>query len=202
MNATVLHSYLGYCTFDILLVQTICVRIVLRLSNAYMKHTLEHHKLKKTANREVVLEILGKANKPLSADDIFVLVKKSKAFGASKSVFRNSSSNASKGKIPDLVTIYRTLETFTQAGIVKEVLFKDRTTRYEIMDEHGGHCHHAICNSCGASEHVDDPTIEKALHTLAKKFKHIKKVDEHLLEFFGTCTSCSTGERKLKVKTK
>lgn len=155
-----------------------------------MKHTLEHHKLKRTTNREVVLEILEKANKPLSADDIFVLARKSKVFSTSKS------------KTPDLVTIYRTLETFTQAGIVKEVLLKDRTTRYEIVDEHGGHCHHAICNSCGASEHVDDPAIEKTLQTLAKKFKHIKKVDEHVLEFFGLCTSCSTGERKLKVKTK
>jgi Fur family transcriptional regulator, ferric uptake regulator len=155
-----------------------------------MKHTLEHHKLKKTTNREVVLEILEKAAKPLSVDDIFVLAKKSKAYGVSKGIL--------KSKTPDLVTIYRTLETFTYAGIVKEVLFKDRTTRYEIVDEHGGHCHHAICNSCGASEHVDDPEIEKTLQALAKKFKYIKKVDEHVLEFFGVCKSCTSSNSKTK----
>lgn len=153
-----------------------------------MKHTLDHHKLKKTTTREVVLGILEKAEKPLSVEDIFVLAKKSKMFAAAKNTT----------KTPDLVTIYRTLETFKLAHIVREVTFKDRTARYELIDEHGGHCHHAVCNSCGTTEHIDDPAIEEALHTLAKKFKHIKKVDEHVLEFFGVCKTCTTSGGKKK----
>lgn len=162
-----------------------------------MKHTLDHHKLKKTTTREVVLGILEKADKPLSVEDIFVLAKKSKIFttGADKNaskVIKNTT------KTPDLVTIYRTLETFKLAHIVREVTFKDRTARYELIDEHGGHCHHAVCNSCGTTEHIDDPAIEEALHTLAKKFKHIKKVEEHVLEFFGVCRSCDVSSSKKK----
>jgi Fur family ferric uptake transcriptional regulator len=153
-----------------------------------MKHTLDHHKLKKTTTREMVLGILEKADKPLSVEDIFVLAKKSKTFSTGKNTT----------KTPDLVTIYRTLETFKLAHIVREVTFKDRTARYELIDEHGGHCHHAVCNSCGTTEHIDDPAIEEALHTLAKKFKHIKKVDEHVLEFFGVCKSCNVSGGKKK----
>lgn len=161
-----------------------------------MKHTLEHHKLKKTTTREIVLVILEKAEKPLSVEDIFVLAKKNTVKGTRKSPLKGSLKNILKN--PDLVTIYRTLETFKLAHIVREVTFKDRTTRYELVDEHGGHCHHAVCNSCGTTEHIDDPAIEKALHILAKKFKHIKKVDEHVLEFFGVCTSCAGSSTKTK----
>lgn len=149
-----------------------------------MKHTLEHHKLKKTDSREAVLSVLGKSLKPMSVEDIFALVKKDKAF------LRGDNSKL-KAKKPDLVTVYRTLETFKLADIVREVVFKDRITRYELIDEHGGHCHHAVCDSCGLTEHIDDPAVEKALSVLSKKFKHIKKVDDHILEFFGVCDKCS-----------
>lgn len=165
-----------------------------------MKHTLDHHKLKKTNTREVVLGILEKADKPLSVEDIFVLAKKSKTFTAGTNIAKNTTKGVVKNttKTPDLVTIYRTLETFKLAHIVREVTFKDRTARYELIDEHGGHCHHAVCNSCGTTEHIDDPAIEEALHTLVKKFKHIKKVDEHVLEFFGVCKSCDVSGGKKK----
>lgn len=154
-------------------------------------------KIKKTPTRDALYSILSHSDSPLSAEQLFTTLsgknkKKTKIIKETKATAKNTT------KTPDLVTIYRTLETFKLAHIVREVTFKDRTARYELIDEHGGHCHHAVCNSCGTTEHIDDPAIEEALHTLAKKFKHIKKVDEHVLEFFGVCKSCDTlgGKKK------
>jgi Fur family ferric uptake transcriptional regulator len=154
-------------------------------------------KIKKTPTRDALYSILSHSDSPLSAEQLFTTLsgknkKKTKIIKETKATAKNTA------KTPDLVTIYRTLETFKLAHIVREVTFKDRTARYELIDEHGGHCHHAVCNSCGTTEHIDDPAIEEALHTLAKKFKHIKKVDEHVLEFFGVCKSCDTLDGKKK----
>lgn len=151
-------------------------------------------KIKKTPTRDALYSMLSESDSPLSAEQLFtaLLGKNKKTIKGTKVTVKNTT------KTPDLVTIYRTLDTFKLAHIVREVTFKDRTARYELIDEHGGHCHHAVCNSCGTTEHIDDPTIEEALHTLAKKFKHIKKVDEHVLEFFGVCKSCTTSGGKKK----
>jgi Fe2+ or Zn2+ uptake regulation protein len=146
-----------------------------------MRHTLEHHKLKKTGSRELILDILEKAKGPISVEEVFDLLKKT------------ALKQKDKLKTPDLVTIYRTLETFKLSGIVREVVFKDRTTRYEVVDVDGNHCHHAVCNICGVTEHIDDPAIEKALQTLTKKLKKVTVINDHVLEFFGVCKTCAKG---------
>lgn len=138
-----------------------------------MDHILKQFNLKKTLPRQIVLSALTSAKDPARVDDIFLRAKKM------------------KGKTPDLVTIYRTLETFKKVGIVREVVFKDKVSRYELVDEHGDHCHHAVCSGCGVTEHIEDPAIEKALATLSKKFKNVTHVNEHVLEFFGLCKKCN-----------
>jgi Fur family ferric uptake transcriptional regulator len=143
------------------------------LENMSMNHILTQFKIKKTLPREVVLAILSFSKDPARVDDILLQAKKM------------------KGKTPDPVTIYRTLETFKKAGIVREVVFKDKVSRYELVGEHGEHCHHAVCSGCGVTEHIEDPAIEKALHTLSKKFKNVTYVKEHVLEFFGLCKKCN-----------
>lgn len=146
-------------------------------------------KIKKTPTRDALYSMLSHSDSPLSAEQLFAALS-GKNKNKTKIIKEKEATTKNTTKTPDLVTIYRTLETFKLAHIVREVTFKDRIARYELIDEHGGHCHHAVCNSCGTTEHIDDPVIEEALHTLAKKFKHIKKVDEHVLEFFGVCKSC------------
>lgn len=156
-------------------------------------------KIKKTPTRDALYSILSHSDSPLSAEQLFTTLSgKNKKTTKTSKKSKTLSTGKNTTKTPDLVTIYRTLETFKLAHIVREVTFKDRTARYELIDEHGGHCHHAVCNSCGTTEHIDDPAIEEALHTLAKKFKHIKKVDEHVLEFFGVCKSCNVSGGKKK----
>jgi Fur family transcriptional regulator, ferric uptake regulator len=122
-----------------------------------------------TKPRGLILNALyNNTEKLVSAEDIFGQLKKEKV---------------------DKVTIYRVLELLESLGVVSQVSSKDGIKRYELADEHH-HCHHAICEGCGVTEHIEDEEIEKALEVLAKKFKKVKFVKEHNLEFFGKCTSC------------
>ncbi len=129
--------------------------------------------IKSTKPRLAVLEVFSEAGQPLSAEDVFKIIKKK------------------TGKNPDIVTIYRAIEIFEKGGFLLKVAYKDKVNRYEFTaDPEHHHCHHAICEGCGVTEHIEDEEIEKALEVLAKKFKKVKFVKEHNLEFFGKCTSC------------
>ncbi len=141
--------------------------------------TLSDSGMKVTQPRLHILEALGSSESPVSAEDMFRLVK------------------AKTRKNPDIVTIYRSLEAFAKAGIARKVRFKDKTVRYELghMDREDHCCHHAVCDSCGMTEHIDDPEIEKALAVLSKKLKKVKFIKEHALELFGECGSCHAGAR-------
>lgn len=87
----------------------------------------------------------------------------------------------------DLVSIYRSLELFTELHIVQAVELGEGKKRYELLDTHNHH-HHIVCNSCGV---IQDVSIEKEfeiLHHVTTKSQF--KIDTHSLEFFGTCAKC------------
>lgn len=89
----------------------------------------------------------------------------------------------------DLVTVYRTLETFVGAGLAREVRFKDDVVRYELAEKR--HHHHLVCTSCDRIDELpycDVAAIEKQALRASKNFV---RVHEHALEFFGTCASCA-----------
>ena len=54
----------------------------------------------------------------------------------------------------NLVTIYRTLETLTEAGLIKKMNFGTNEAVYEHQTE--AH-HHAICTDCGRVIHFTAP---------------------------------------------
>jgi Fur family transcriptional regulator, peroxide stress response regulator len=56
--------------------------------------------------------------------------------------------NSLKKDVPTLSksTVYNTLNTFVQAGLVKELHIEDHETRYDIITENHGHFK---CESCG-----------------------------------------------------
>lgn len=89
----------------------------------------------------------------------------------------------------DLVTIYRNLQSLAAAGLLREVRFKDDVVRYEFA--HDGHHHHIVCKKCGAIGELpecDVRSLEKKALDISGRFASI---DEHALEFFGTCVSCA-----------
>lgn len=104
---------------------------------------------------------------PLSADELFLKLKKS-------------------GHRIDLTTIYRNLETLAAAGTIVETHFSDGVARFELSD--GTHHHHVICGECGK---VEDIAIDEKILIQATAKKTDFTISRHILEFFGVCRDCS-----------
>lgn len=123
--------------------------------------------LRATPHRMALLGTLATARTPKTADEI----------------------RGRMGRV-DLVTVYRNLESLAKAGLVREVRFKDAAARYELADD-AGHHHHLVCTGCGAVDELEDCDVSAIEKTALKKSRNFASIDEHALEFFGTCRSCA-----------
>ena len=130
-----------------------------------------------TIPREMILDVLNKAAKHLSAEEIYLAVHKVySAIG--------------------LTTIYRTLELLVQMGLVFKFDFGDKRSRYELADGPKGirHHYHLVCTGCGrVIDYTDfiDEAKELLLQTqkgLTKKYNF--KITNHLIQFYGLCEKC------------
>lgn len=90
--------------------------------------------------------------------------------------------------VMNTVTVYRSLESLSDAGIVARTDFRHGHAEYEL--NRGVHHHHLVCTTCGTVEDVpqcDASMLEKQALTQSKAFTH---VSSHALEFFGVCKRC------------
>ena len=129
-----------------------------------LKHLLTTAHIRVTPKRLTLLSALSRTRQPSSAEMLHARV----------------------GEM-DLVTIYRNLQEFRKAGIVREVRFKDGIARYELSHSHH---HHLVCTACGLIEELDvcEGTLEKKALQHSRCFEAIS---EHALEFFGLCKKCA-----------
>ncbi len=90
--------------------------------------------LRLTLPRLAILEVLMKTAEHLSAEDIYL-------------VLRRDYPNEAIG----LTTVYRTLEVLVQMGIVYKFDFGDGRARYELAEGPHAlrHHHHLVCTGCG-----------------------------------------------------
>lgn len=86
----------------------------------------------------------------------------------------------------DRATIYRTIELFSELGVIKEVWFGNKT-KYELSDDFQDHHHHLVCEQCGLITKINNKDLEKSLHKITKKAGH--KHVRHQLEIIGLCSS-------------
>ena len=91
---------------------------------------LDSAKLKRTESRKKILDVLLKAASPQTADEIISAIGKSG---------------------PNKVTVYRTLESIVEAGIVHRAFIDGRSQYYELGNKCTEHqCHpHFVCSDCG-----------------------------------------------------
>ncbi|MBN2120495.1 MAG: transcriptional repressor [Candidatus Omnitrophica bacterium] len=130
-----------------------------------------------TIARQSVLDVLGKATRHLSAEDIYMQMHKV---------------NPGVG----LTTIYRTLELLVQMGIVIKSDFGEGRARYEMAEGPKGlnHHHHLICTGCGKvidyTDFIDDEVelLQRTEKGLSKKYNF--KISNHLIQFYGLCQVC------------
>ncbi len=124
--------------------------------------------LQYTKQREVILREFLKAEKHLSIEELYTIVKK---------------------KDPKLgqTTVFRTLKILCEAGIADEVDLGDRMIKYEVKLGHEHH-DHLVCTKCGKCIEAVDERIEKLQSELCKRFGFLPQ--KHRLEIFGVCKEC------------
>ena len=123
--------------------------------------------IKRTKQRENVLQILESSDKPLSAADICSRMEKS-------------------GDGAWMSTVYRILELFVKRGIViKTNMMNNEMAVYEL--NRFKHKHYAVCISCHKIITMDNCPMEKFIPKLEDGNFYVMG---HNLEIFGLCKDC------------
>ncbi len=129
--------------------------------------TLRQVSLRVTAIRVGLLHALRRAKEPHSAAKLLQTGKLGQA---------------------NETTIYRALETMTEAGIVRKLELGRGHALYELAG--GMHHHHFSCERCHTITAVDIPTERSLLKTISSKYK--VSIRDHAIELFGLCAKCRT----------
>jgi Fur family ferric uptake transcriptional regulator len=127
---------------------------------------LQKHKLRATQPRLQILSTMHTSSEPMSMDVL----------------------QAKLHDQLDTSTLYRSLKKLVKHGLVYQTHFRDGKTYYEYQNHHH---HHIVCTDCGVKEAVSLCVADQYATILdtTKKFAH---VDDHMLEFFGLCRTCSS----------
>ncbi|MEV0948403.1 Fur family transcriptional regulator [Rhodococcus sp. NPDC049939] len=93
-----------------------------------------------------------------------------------------------RGEGIGLTTVYRTLQTLSDAGTVDVLRIDNGESVYRRCST--GHHHHLVCRSCGYTVEVEGPTVERWSQSVADAngFSDIS----HTVEIFGVCRDCRT----------
>jgi Fur family ferric uptake transcriptional regulator len=86
----------------------------------------------------------------------------------------------------DLSTVYRTLETLHNMGIVSRTDLGRGCAEYEIVGEQPHH--HLICRRCGCMIELDDAYLVPVAENIRQDFDFVP-VSSHFA-IFGICQSC------------
>lgn len=133
--------------------------------------------LRRTQQRDLILEIFLSTEEHLTSEDLHGLVHK-------------------KDPTVGLTTVYRTLKLLTEAGLAREVRFGDNKTYYEHHYNHDHH-DHMICTECGKVIEFFSQAIEELQDQMASNFDF--KPTHHSLRMWGVCSDCQ--QKKVESAT-
>ena len=120
--------------------------------------------------RAAVVELLGRQNCCLSAQEIFDRLRKAR-------------------RPVGIASVYRALEVLAELRLVKRVEAGDGVARFEPAPVDGDHHHHLVCRDCGKVEAFRDSRLERAIDRVAGGLGY--SVDEHEVVLVGACADCS-----------
>jgi Fur family ferric uptake transcriptional regulator len=123
--------------------------------------------LKITESRLLILNLFQQnPSQHLGADDLFIMLKKSK-------------------QTISLATIYRTLASLEQVGLLLKHHFNEGAV-YELHQKE--HHDHLVCTACGEVEEFVDPVIESKQLKIAQEKGY--QLTDHRLTLYGICRNC------------
>ena len=92
------------------------------------------------------------------------------------------------GESIGLTTVYRTLQSLSEAGAVDVLRTADGEAAYRRCSR--GHHHHLVCRQCGRTVEVEGPAVERWAEKIAAENGFLDVA--HTLEIFGTCSDYHT----------
>jgi Fur family ferric uptake transcriptional regulator len=128
---------------------------------------LDSVKLRRTEPRRIILEVLLKSDGPKTADEIISAIGRAG---------------------PNRVTIYRTLESMAETGMVHRAFVDGRSRYYELGDKCTEHqCHpHFVCTDCGRTRCLPEVSVPMASSPPAGFVIHRQQV-----RLEGLCPDCA-----------
>ena len=155
-----------YCLQESKYLRSICQVTMTKSLVDQSLQNLSRAGLRVTKQRRAMLDVLAKAQNPLSAEE-------------------------THSKLPasacDLVTVYRSLEQFERAGVIQLGVRENGTKVYCLSHGHDHH-HHLTCRVCGHTERIDI-CMEKELKQSGRFMGYTDL--SHVMEAFGTCPDCT-----------
>ena len=139
----------------------------------FLRH-IQKQGLKRTAQRDLILDVFLHTEGHLSGEDLYRLV-------------REQDSNVGQ------TTVYRTLKLLTDAGLAREVRFGDGRAHYEHNYKHQHH-DHMICSECGKIIEFFSAELEAIQDAMAAKHKF--EITQHLLRMIGVCYECRKAQEQ------
>ena len=92
-----------------------------------------------------------------------------------------------RGRPISRATVYRTLSLLEQCRLIREVLFTESHSHYEV-DTSSRHHEHMVCTECGRTIEFDDTELERAIRTIAGAAGFLPM--SHKVEVYGVCDRC------------
>ena len=129
---------------------------------------LRQNGLKKTYQKDLILETFLNTEGHLSVEDIYALVKK-------------------RDRKVGVVTVFRTLKSLTACGIAREITLGDGLTRFEHSYHHPNH-HHIVCTECHKAIEFVCPELERIQGEIIQRY-HFKPI-HHRFQTYGICEDC------------
>src|SRR6188472_2625919 len=142
-------------------------RDVGREEKAVFAEYLARHGLKRSEQREAILEAFLRSERHLSVDDLLRLARKRR---------------------PEVgrTTVYRTLKLLQEAGLATELVLRGET-RFE-REYKRQHHDHFICKACGEIFEFSSDEIERIQEQVAADIGFV--IDGHRHQIFGYCRDC------------
>ena len=132
--------------------------------------SLSRSGLKRTRQRTAILNILRESEHPISAEELYFELKKGET-------------------APNLSTIYRTLETMANKGlIVKVSLSGDSRTFFEY--NRMIHKHYLVCLGCKKITAIEGCPLNAYEKSLEQKTQYT--IAGHKLDIYGYCPDCQS----------
>jgi Fur family ferric uptake transcriptional regulator len=123
----------------------------------FLKH-IQKRGLKRTSQRDLILDVFLRTEEHLSNEDLYQLVKKE---------------DPTVGQ----TTVYRTLKLLTEAGLAREVRFGDGRTHYEHNYKHQHH-DHMICTAMAAQHQFEITQHMLRIIGVCADCQHVRRQSE------------------------